>query len=678
MGARPRLNLLAWACAGALAAPASQPGRRQAERLLRLLENGRASLREALTAVSGRQEAVYAARAPVRLRLSPFQSRILEYARKPIAGRSRCVRVFCLSALGRLGDKEDAVRARPFLASEDPETRRAALTALWRLCPAEGAALAARLLNDPSPRVLRAALAIAAARPGDQVDLADGLPDDEARLPVSVRPGPRTAEAAEEAELIAAARRLLRHRDARVRCEAGLVLLSRRVQVDYAPLAQALSCAAGAGAVGRVLAALRRSWPTPPPELYPVVKRACRGPWRSEALPLIPRFDAEALPLRSPAEREEYRLLARAASRPHDNVPPRRPAYALAFFHQDGCGRCLRVHKWIVQLGRELPGLEVRRYNIRAPDAAILNEALCERFHLSLRHRQITPAVFTAAGALVGKQITPDRLRRLVAASRGLPAPWEDEAGGGPEQTRAAERRLRRRGNRITPAWVFLAGLADGLNPCAFTVILFFLSYLYYVGYGRRAVLGAGAAFTGGVLAAYLLIGWGALRAVYALRGVETLSAIVRWAAAALAGAAGAMSFRDGLRAARGRAGDAAMRLPRSLQRAIHAVIRRQARLRFIAAASCVVGFLVSLLEFACTGQVYLPTLVLISRGAASGLAMLLLYNLAFIMPLIAVFCLAWCGVASEELTHWFRRRAAAVRFALAAVFLGLAALLIF
>lgn len=79
-----------------------------------------------------------------------------------------------------------------------------------------------------------------------------------------------------------------------------------------------------------------------------------------------------------------------------------------------------------------------------------------------------------------------------------------------------------------------------------------------------------------------------------------------------------------------------------------------------------------SLLELACTGQIYLPTIIFMTsvpelRGEA--IANLVLYNVFFIVPLIVVFVMVYFGTTSQKLTAWFRRRAAAVKLGMASFF---------
>jgi cytochrome b561 len=90
------------------------------------------------------------------------------------------------------------------------------------------------------------------------------------------------------------------------------------------------------------------------------------------------------------------------------------------------------------------------------------------------------------------------------------------------------------------------------------------------------------------------------------------------------------------------------------------------------------VGFLVSILESLCTGQVYLPTIVFMTRAPAmrsAAIGYLLLYNVMFILPLVGILALTFLGVRSETLGRLLRRRLAAVKFGMAGLFVGLGTL---
>jgi len=90
-----------------------------------------------------------------------------------------------------------------------------------------------------------------------------------------------------------------------------------------------------------------------------------------------------------------------------------------------------------------------------------------------------------------------------------------------------------------------------------------------------------------------------------------------------------------------------------------------------------ILGFVVAIVELACTGQVYLPTIVfVISQPAMRVRALLFLvfYNLLFILPLVVVFFLVYYGTAgSKQLTRFLQQRAAMVKLGMALIFGALA-----
>ena len=58
-----------------------------------------------------------------------------------------------------------------------------------------------------------------------------------------------------------------------------------------------------------------------------------------------------------------------------------------------------------------------------------------------------------------------------------------------------------------------------------------------------------------------------------------------------------------------------------------------------------------------------------------NSLIYLLLYNFAFILPLLVVFALSYWGVSSQSFTGWMQRSMKTVKLLLAALFVGLAVL---
>jgi thiol:disulfide interchange protein len=137
-----------------------------------------------------------------------------------------------------------------------------------------------------------------------------------------------------------------------------------------------------------------------------------------------------------------------------------------------------------------------------------------------------------------------------------------------------------------------------------------------------------------------------------------------------------ALTFRDYLRARKGQASEMTLKLPMPLRQRIHKVIRENSQVRAFVAMAFVTGFVISLIELACTGQVYLPTIMFVlsvPEMAARAFLYLLLYCLMFIVPLIIVFILSYLGTTSEQLGRFVNRHTAAIKFATGLVFTGLA-----
>ena len=117
------------------------------------------------------------------------------------------------------------------------------------------------------------------------------------------------------------------------------------------------------------------------------------------------------------------------------------------------------------------------------------------------------------------------------------------------------------------------------------------------------------------------------------------------------------------------------------LRKRINATIRKGRKARSYVVGAFVAGILISFLELACTGQVYLPTIIFVSsipELRLQAMLYLIIYNLLFILPLVVIFVLVYLGTTSKDLTTFLQEKAAAVKLAMAFVFISLGGWLIF
>ena len=353
---------------------------------------------------------------------------------------------------------------------------------------------------------------------------------------------------------------------------------------------------------------------------------------------------------------------------------PSAPAIHLAYFSFAGCSACERASGYLETLQGLYPQLVIAEFSIEEEESKRLSEWLGQRYGVPEEKRLSVPMVFVGEYYLLGSKVNVENLQAVLDkyVSSGAEATWKDFD---PEQSgRTIVERFRSFG-MLT---VVGAGLLDGLNPCAFATIVFFVSYLTISGRKGREVLAVGAAFTVGVFLAYLAVGLG-LHRLLGLFG-NLLTTLGRWLyglMAALCAVLAVVSFLDFRKARRGEIGDMALNLPHGLRMRINAIIRRGRHSRTLVAGAFVTGILISFLELACTGQVYLPTIIFVMSVPAMrsrAVSFLVLYNLLFIAPLVVVFILVWYGTTgTKQLTSFLQRHAATVKLGTALLFLVLA-----
>ena len=212
------------------------------------------------------------------------------------------------------------------------------------------------------------------------------------------------------------------------------------------------------------------------------------------------------------------------------------------------------------------------------------------------------------------------------------------------------------------------AGLIDGINPCAFVVLIFLVSYLYYVGRGRNEILVAGLFFAIGIFAAYLAMGTGLLGAVGYIDSVSRLFQIVFYPAMTVFTAVLAVLSVVDFYRMRYKGKKAVLELSKGLKRKTHEIIRKNAKVKTIWIASLVTGILVSFVEFMCTGQIYLPTIVYVINSAgvsARALGFLIVYNLGFTVPIIAITLIAYFSSSTKKIHEYMTSTNAAAKIKL-------------
>ncbi len=233
---------------------------------------------------------------------------------------------------------------------------------------------------------------------------------------------------------------------------------------------------------------------------------------------------------------------------------------------------------------------------------------------------------------------------------------------------------------KISIFTVIASGLIDGVNPCAFAVIVFFVSFLAVYGYRKREIIYVGTSYCLAVFLTYLLIGLGFFNFLYSLSNFYNVIKMFYYFIAVFCFILSGLALYDFFKFKKtGQTDGMVLQLPHFLKKRINEVIGSHLRKRqeegvlHLCASAFVVGFLVSLLEGACTGQVYLPTIVLILKNTdlrLKAFSYLIIYNLMFILPLVVVFVLSLLGLGSQKFNNFLKENMAGIKFLMFLLFL--------
>jgi cytochrome c biogenesis protein CcdA len=284
----------------------------------------------------------------------------------------------------------------------------------------------------------------------------------------------------------------------------------------------------------------------------------------------------------------------------------------IEFFYHPDCGPCKEPKRIVEKLGREYdPLLVVEWQDMRFKDA----QELFFAYQLNSRpcivfNRNPNTALYDLEESEIREKIefylnVTDWPSDNVDPSNGISA--------------------------ITLPLVLVSGLIDGINPCAFSLLIFFLSFLYGIQRRRSNVIWMGLTYITGVFLGYITIGLGLLHTVSIL-GIThpfgLLSVVFLFIM-------GTLQLRE---AAASKAPRIRLKIPGSL-----VVTFMELTEKATFPIALVLGFIVSLFEFPCSGGVYIGIMVILSSGTQfiSGLVYLILYNLMFVVPLLLILILA-------------------------------------
>ncbi|MFL0268627.1 cytochrome c biogenesis CcdA family protein [Candidatus Clostridium radicumherbarum] len=204
---------------------------------------------------------------------------------------------------------------------------------------------------------------------------------------------------------------------------------------------------------------------------------------------------------------------------------------------------------------------------------------------------------------------------------------------------------IRNSGGTIGFIVLLIAGMIDGINPCALSMLFFFLIFVISIKDRKSNVLLVGILFAAGSFLSYFLAGLGLLKIIYYARYVKYLNIVLFALASLLAFVFAYFNIADAINAKLDNLKDIKLKLPSKNKEFIHNLIRKIALFKFRYLVAFLLGFLVTLSELLCTGQIYLVTLMSVNMELGIiKILHLVVFNIGFIIPILILSFLVYKG----------------------------------
>ncbi len=304
----------------------------------------------------------------------------------------------------------------------------------------------------------------------------------------------------------------------------------------------------------------------------------------------------------------------------------------LVVFHEIGCSHCDRTEAFLESIHPDYPDLEILHYEIHESEALDLLPKLLAAYGVD---DGSVPILFVGDVSFVGgvfygledEPFAPSGRSENLALERAIRLAIE--TGALSPLSRIDESSGRTLAENLTIPAVILAAAADSVNPCTFAVLVLLLGTLLVAQRkGRKAlVLKAGFAFTIAVFVSYFLMGIGIFSAIQAA-GIQRPFIM---AVSSLAILLGLWNMKDYFAYGKWFTIEVPQRWRPTVKRLTASVVS--------VPGAFFVGIVDSLFLLPCSSGPYIAILALLSKTTtrAEGILYLLLYNVIFVLPLVAI-----------------------------------------
>ncbi|MDY3195665.1 MAG: hypothetical protein RBQ95_02290 [Paracholeplasma sp.] len=237
----------------------------------------------------------------------------------------------------------------------------------------------------------------------------------------------------------------------------------------------------------------------------------------------------------------------------------------------------------------------------------------------------------------------------------------------------------------IQIVYLMLLGLLDGINPCAIAMLIIFISLLGF-SKEKKVLLKVSITFMSAIFISYFLFGTILFRFLSVFAHLGFLVTVVPYVILGISVVLFLLNFYDYLVTRKQQYDKVKNQLPKGIQRFNRNLMKKFTDAMendsiYMYVITFVLGLIISVTEFLCTGQAYLTAilhLIHFSDHLMRGILLLFMYNILFILPLIIITVIAVKTKSVMGVTVFMREKLHIVKLINAIVFLAIGIYYIF
>lgn len=305
----------------------------------------------------------------------------------------------------------------------------------------------------------------------------------------------------------------------------------------------------------------------------------------------------------------------------------------IVYFYSGTCRACQNLKPFMDYLTEKYKHINIVKYSIIDIDNKALLNKYSDEYSVRSDFHSSVPIVFVYGTYLAGEEEIRTKLEDVIIKGSLENAKFINNKDASIEEDIKNFQGLKVFG-------VFTAGIVNGLNPCSLALLIFLLSLLISKNINTFKL---GNAFILGKFIMFLFMG----TVIYQLLSfikMDLVNLIMKIFFIGFVSILIALSVNDYFASKKEKYNKIRLQLPNFLRKINHRIIKvvnKISNIYILLFITFVLGIVISLGEFFCTGQIYLTSIVTVLQsgilGSKQALFYLIVYDIGFILPLIVI-----------------------------------------